>query len=68
MKSIFQVEVALVSLVEAEELRFLARAGGWPQSIPRAGSFCDWIFVAPTPNLLVFEDLLADIRWGGVGR
>jgi hypothetical protein len=65
MKSIYQVEVALVSLVNAQELSFLARAGEWPESIPRAGSFCDWIFVAPTPNLLIFEDLAQDIRCAG---
>lgn len=63
MRSIYQVEVALVSLVEAEELTFPAKAGEWPDKIPRVGSFCDWIFVAPTASCLIFEDLTQDIRW-----
>lgn len=37
MKSLYQVEVALVSLVDESDLKFLARAGEWPESILRAG-------------------------------
>ena len=37
MRSVFQVDVALVSLVEAEELLFVGKAGDFPDSIPRAG-------------------------------
>lgn len=68
MKSIFSVPVAVLSLVEATDLVLPVRAGSFPDCIPRAGSFCDWVFVAPTPNLLVFEDLSQDIRWAGLGK
>lgn len=63
--------VGLASRPSAPSLRtFLPPGTLYPSPLPplpagadRAGAFCDWIFVSPTPSMIIFEDLTRDVRW-----
>lgn len=61
MQQIFGTPVAAVSLI-AEELQFISRAGQWACSAGRAGSFCEWILIPETHELLVVENAAEDVR------
>ncbi|KAL4433273.1 hypothetical protein ABPG77_003321 [Micractinium sp. CCAP 211/92] len=62
MQQIFGTPVAAVSLI-AEELQFISRAGQWACSAGRAGSFCEWILIPETHELLVVENAAEDVRF-----
>ena len=59
----FGTAVATVTLIEDDELQFMARQGDWGCSTGRAGSFCDFILVEESPAMLIVEDASQDARW-----
>lgn len=66
LKQLFQVHMATVSLVESDEINFLARAGQWACRTNRAGSLCDYFVGPDRPRMLIIEDTHQDARCGRV--
>ena len=59
--SLFRVPIALVPLVEVDQLRFVAACGSGCTPIPREGAFCAHTILAD--DILVVEDTLCDPRF-----
>lgn len=60
--SLFETPVALVTVVDRDEQRFLGRAGTELTGTPRAIAFCD-VAVADPGHVHVVEDASADPRY-----
>jgi hypothetical protein len=63
MASIFKTPVALVALIESDQLWFKSVAGPFGSCIKRQGSLCDHILVPDSAEVLFVEDLAADARF-----
>ena len=63
MASIFKTPVALVALIESDQLWFKSVAGPFGSCITRQGSLCDQILVPDSAEVLFVEDLAADARF-----
>lgn len=62
LKTIFQVRVVTVSLLEAEQVHFVAASDPWACRANRANSLCDIISAEPQATMRIVEDTLLDAR------
>ena len=62
VSSIFDVPIALVSLVDRERQWFKSVVGLQTDCTDRASSFCAWTLLPQHPEVLVVPDATQDIR------
>lgn len=60
--TLFDTPVALVTVIDRDEQRFLGRVGTDFQGTPRSVAFCDFTISEPD-RVMVVEDLAADARF-----
>lgn len=65
LKEMFQVPMALVSLIDGERLFFKSVAGTDCRQGNRLHSFCDASLRAPNPTMMIVPDTLEDARFVG---
>lgn len=63
MSSIFQTPVALITLITEDRVWFKSKAGPFGACVTREGSWCNYISVPNTPEVLITEDASEDARF-----
>jgi hypothetical protein len=65
MASIFQTPVALITLITEDRVWFKSKVGPFGACVTREGSWCNYISVPNTPEVLITEDASEDARFAG---
>ncbi|KAL4434067.1 hypothetical protein ABPG75_000508 [Micractinium tetrahymenae] len=63
MSSIFQTPVALITLITEDRVWFKSKVGPFGACVTREGSWCNYISVPNTPEVLITEDASEDARF-----
>jgi hypothetical protein len=63
MASIFQTPVALITLITEDRVWFKSKVGPFGVCVTREGSWCNYISVPNTPEVLITEDASEDARF-----
>ncbi|PSC73115.1 kinase [Micractinium conductrix] len=65
MSTVFQTPVALITLITEDRVWFKSKVGPFGASVAREGSWCNYISVPNTPEVLITEDASEDARFAG---